>query len=61
MLIGPVHRAKPRKGADQHEQRRARQMEIGKQDINGFETVTGGDENGGILRKGHEGAILLHG
>ena len=48
MGIGRLHRLKPGKGADQHEQGRFRQVEIGHQHIDSAEAVTRGDEDGGI-------------
>ena len=44
----PLHGLQARKGRDQHEQRRARQMEIGHQHIDGAEAIARRDEDIGL-------------
>ena len=45
MGVGGAHRVEPAEGRDQHEQRRARQVEVGHQHIDGLEAVAGRDED----------------
>ena len=44
-------RLEPGEGRDQHEQRRARQVEIGHQHIDGPEAIAGRDEDVGLARE----------
>src|SRR5579863_1430959 len=48
MCVGPLHHLETAKGADQHEQGRARQMEIGHYHVDRPEAVARGDEHGGF-------------
>ena len=61
MCIGCAHALQPGKGRNQHEQGRARQVEIGHQDIHGLEAVAGGDEDRGIAGERRDRSILAGG
>ena len=50
--------SRPLKAADQHEQSRARQMEIGEHHVDGPEFVAGRDENRGLAGKGVQPAVV---
>ena len=59
--IGALHRVEPAEGRDQHEQRRARQMEIGQHQVDRAEFVAGRDEDRGFAGEGPQFAILAGG
>ena len=48
MRVGALHRVEPAEGRDQHEQRRARQMEIGQQHVDRPEAIARRDEDRGV-------------
>ena len=56
--IGLLHRLQPGERRHQHEQRRARQMEIGQQDIDRAKAIARRDEDRGLARKRLDGAVL---
>src|SRR5438552_6405574 len=61
MRIGRTHRLQPTEGRDEHEQRRARQMEIGHQHVGCPETVARGDEDVGRSGPGLDPAVFARG
>src|ERR1700722_740685 len=56
--IGPMHSLNAGKSAHQHEQRRARQMEIGQQQIDGAQSVAWQNEQTCIARERLNAAVL---
>src|SRR5229473_6845372 len=46
--VGRLHALQAGEGGDQHEERRARQVEIGQQQIDGAEAIAGRDEERGL-------------
>ena len=54
--VGGAHGVEAAEGRDQHEQRRARQMEVGHQQIDGLEAVAGRDEEVRLACEGLDGA-----
>jgi AcrR family transcriptional regulator len=48
MGIGRLHPVQPHQRADQHEQGRSRQVEVGHQAVDGAEAIAGGDEDRGV-------------
>ena len=58
MRIGALHRLEPGKRRHQHEQRRARQMEIGHDDIDRAKAIARRDEDRGLAVKRLNGAVL---
>ena len=53
----PACASRPAEGADQHEQRRARQMEVGHQHVDGAEAVAGRDEDVGLAGERRDRAV----
>src|SRR6185437_8768469 len=61
MRIGALHGLEPRERRDQHEQRRARQMKVGHEDIDRAETIAGRDEDRSLTLERRDGAVLARG
>ena len=59
MGVGRAHRLEAGKGRDQHEQRRARQVEIGHQHVDRPEAIAGRDEDVGRAGPGRELAVVV--
>src|SRR6185437_14141874 len=59
--VGGLHALQPGEGGDEHEQGRARQVEVGQQQIDGAETVAGRDEQRRAAGKGRDAAALVGG
>ena len=61
MTVGLNHRIAAGKGADQHQQRRFREVEIGQQSVDRFELIAGIDEKPCSAAFGADGAIGVGG
>ncbi len=59
--IGRLHPLEPGEGADQHEQGRARQVEVGQQQVGAAEPVAGRDEDVGLALERMEPAVGVDG
>ena len=57
--IGRLHHVEPHQRADQHEQGRARQMEIGDQPVDRPEAIAGRDEDRGVALERLDRAVLV--
>ena len=58
MRVGALHRVEPAEGGHQHEQRRARQVEVGHQQIDGLEAIARRDEDVGLAGEWPDRAVL---
>src|SRR4051812_35644368 len=58
MRICRLHPIQPHQRRYQHEQRRARQMEVGEQAVDSLEAVAGGDEDRGVAFEGADDAVF---
>lgn len=58
LFIGRPHDVQTHESADQHEERRARQMKVGQQQLRRFETIAGRYENVGLSGHGVQAAIV---
>ena len=61
MRIGALHQVETAKRRDQHEQCRARQMEIGQQRVDGTEPIARRNEERGLAGKRRERAVFARG
>ena len=61
MAVGGAHGAEAGEGRHEHEQRRARQVEVGHQRVDGFEAITGRDEDRRIARPGRNASVVACG
>src|SRR5271166_5155319 len=59
MRIGRPHALEPAEGADEHEERRARQMEIGQEGVDRAEAVARRDEDRGLAGEWPNSAALV--
>src|SRR5215813_1908104 len=61
MLVGVAHHLEPAEGADQHKQRRTRQMKIGQDRIDRAKTITGCDEQRRLAGERRQRAVGCRG
>src|SRR5262245_37371290 len=57
--VGSLHGLEAAEGGDEHEEGRARQVEVGEQEVDGAESIARGDEDVGLAAEGVDQPLFI--